>query len=327
MEESFRGRHGEERVHFSAAAGLAEDGDVAGVAAEAADIVAHPFERENDVHHADVAGVSKFFAVLREIEMADGAEAMIERDEDDVAGAREAFAVVGGMLLPVAGDESAAVKPDHDGTLCVVVDARRPDVEAKTVFVLDAVVPVKQPGVFVVGPAAARGLRRDPAVLHRAANAGPWLGLCGSHETRGAFGAGAVGNSLEGVNADVRVAADFAGGGFDDVGFVGGDDGGAFCRASVGRRSCVYFFGGEEVRGGGAGEDRCGLDQGAASELGHVVVPFFAVRTFSRSRVGAEARWRGECITSTDVGARLVSSGLRRGRRGPGRGGDVRGRG
>src|SRR5580698_11597511 len=134
MEEPFRGRHGEERVHFSAAAGLAEDGDVAGVAAEAADVVAHPLERENDVHHADVAGVSKFFAELREIEMADGAEAMIERDEDDVAGAREAFAVVGGMLLSIAGDESAAVKPDHDGTLCVVVDARRPDVEAKAVF-------------------------------------------------------------------------------------------------------------------------------------------------------------------------------------------------
>jgi translation initiation factor 2 alpha subunit (eIF-2alpha) len=42
--------------------------------------------------------------------------------EDDVAGAGEAFAVVGGMLLPIAGNESASVEPDHDGTFCVVVD-------------------------------------------------------------------------------------------------------------------------------------------------------------------------------------------------------------
>ncbi len=274
MEESFGARHGEQRIHFSAAAALAEDGDVAGVAAEAADVFLHPFERENNVEHADVAGVGVFFAVLRKIEMTDGAEPMIERDEDDIAGAREAFAVVRRMLLAVAGDEAAAVEPDHDGTFGVVVDGRRPDVEAEAVFVLDAVVPVEQPGVFVVGPAGARALRRNVAVLHGAADAGPRLGLCGRHETRGGFGAGAIRDAFEGVDAVVGVAADFAGGGLDDVGFVGGDDGGAFCGAGVGGCGwrgvsvCVCGESRKKIRCGGAGDQRCGLDQSAASEFG-----------------------------------------------------------
>src|SRR5580704_135932 len=235
MEQSFRGGHGEERDHFSAAAGLAENGDVAGVAAEAADVFLHPFERENDVELADVAGVFVFFAVLREIEIADGAEAMIYGNEDDVVVAGEIFAVVGGMLLAAAGDEATAVKPDHDGAFGVVVDGWRPHVEVEAVFVLNAVGPVEHPGVFVVGPAGARGLRRDVAVLHGAAQAGPWLGFGGSHETRGAFGAGAEGDAFEGVDAVAGVAADFAGGGFDDVGFTGGDDGGGGGRGGVWR--------------------------------------------------------------------------------------------
>ncbi len=175
-----------------------------------------------------------FFAVLREIEIADGAEAMIDGDEDDVVVAREIFAVVGGMLLAASGDVTAAVEPNHDGAFGVVVDGRRPHVEVEAVFVLDAVGPVEHPGVFVFGPAGARGLRRDVAVLHGAAQAGPWLGLGGRHETRGAFGAGAEGDAFEGVDAVAGVAADFAGGGFDDVGFVGGDDGGGLWWAGVG---------------------------------------------------------------------------------------------
>src|SRR5690348_8817920 len=115
MEESLCARHGEERVHFSAAAGLAEDGDVGGIAAKAADIFLHPFERKNNVELADVAGVFEFFAVLREIEIADGAEAMIDGDEHDVVEAREIFAVVGGVLLAATSDVAAAVKPNHDG--------------------------------------------------------------------------------------------------------------------------------------------------------------------------------------------------------------------
>ena len=53
---------------------------------------------------------------------------------------------------------------------------------------------------------------------------------------------------------------------------------------------------GEEICGGGAGEDGCGLDQGAASEFGHVIVPFcvfcgenvfsFAHRSWSRDASG-----------------------------------------
>ncbi len=246
--------------------------------------------------------------------------------------AREIFAVVGGVLLAASGDVSAAVKPNHDGAFTVVVDARRPHIEVEAVFVLDAVGPVEHPGVLVFGPTGACGLGRDVAVLHGAAQAGPWLGLGGGHETRGAFGAGAEGDAFEGVDAVAGVAADFSGGGFDDVGFAGGGDGGAGGGAGVGRgrrlRSCFRVQVGDEVCGGGAGEDGCGLDQGTASELGHVIVPYFVVKTFSRLRVGTVARRRRECITSTDVGARLVSSATRRQvRRGPGRGGGVRGRG
>ena len=99
--------------------------------------------------------------------------------------------------------------------------------------------------------------------MHRAAQAGPLLRFW-DHETRGAFGAGAVGDPFESVNAVARVAADLAGGGFDDVGFAGGDDGGAFLMQGSGG-ACIWRFTlavlvGEEICGGGAGEDRCGLN-------------------------------------------------------------------
>lgn len=49
MEESARGRHRHQRRRLTAAAGLAEDRDAVGIAAEALDVVAHPRERRDEI--------------------------------------------------------------------------------------------------------------------------------------------------------------------------------------------------------------------------------------------------------------------------------------
>ena len=59
MEEPLRGRHREQRSHFAAAAGLAEDRDGVGIAAELGDVLANPFESVQDVEHAHVARLRK----------------------------------------------------------------------------------------------------------------------------------------------------------------------------------------------------------------------------------------------------------------------------
>jgi hypothetical protein len=52
-------RHGHQRDHLAAAARLAERRDVAGIAAEGRDVVAHPLQGQDQIQVADIAAVGE----------------------------------------------------------------------------------------------------------------------------------------------------------------------------------------------------------------------------------------------------------------------------
>ena len=82
--------HRHQRGALRAAARLPEDRDAARVAAELLDVVAHPAQREDEVEDADVAGVGELVAAeLRQIEVPERVETMVDGDDDDVATAAE----------------------------------------------------------------------------------------------------------------------------------------------------------------------------------------------------------------------------------------------
>ena len=91
---------------------------LAGIAAEGRDVVPHPRQREDDVLHADVAGIGPLLATaeIREVEEAEQVEAVRNRDDDDVLLAREVGAVVEQPVAGAAG-EAAAVQPHHHGSI------------------------------------------------------------------------------------------------------------------------------------------------------------------------------------------------------------------
>ena len=94
VKEPLRRRHREQSRHLTAAARLAEDRDVACVAAELRDVGADPLERVHDVEHADVAGLREVAAAeLREMGEAEHVQAVVDGDDHDVAAAREVGAV------------------------------------------------------------------------------------------------------------------------------------------------------------------------------------------------------------------------------------------
>ena len=176
----------------------------------------------------------------REIEIAENVEAVVEADNDDVATTREVFTFVGLEFLARACGEAATVEPNHDRAFAIVVDGGSPDVDTETVFTWLAVVPFEHEGGLVAIPTGAYGLRRDFAVIERAANAGPRRRFGGRHETSRAGGSGGVGNAFEDVNAVVGVTADFSCGGFDDVGFSS-DGGEVCCEEPAGGLAAVAF--------------------------------------------------------------------------------------
>ena len=120
------------------AGGLAEEGDVVGVAAEGCDVAADPGDGGGLVHQAVVAGgvVGRLGGEFGEGEEAEDAEAVVHGDDDDAA-MREELAVLA-ILGGAAGGEAAAVDPDHDGQaggfLAGLGVVGRPDVEGEAVL-------------------------------------------------------------------------------------------------------------------------------------------------------------------------------------------------
>ena len=133
MEQALAGRHRHHGRDLSAAAGLAEDRHVARVAAELADIVAHPFERRDEIEHAGVGSVRKLRQQLAEIKEAERIQPMVNRHHDHVAAPRQPRAVEHAAGAGEGG-EIAAVEPDHHRALAAVAQAGRPDVQSETVL-------------------------------------------------------------------------------------------------------------------------------------------------------------------------------------------------
>ena len=218
MEQAFgRGRR-KERRRLRAAAGLAEDHHARRVAAERRDVVAHPPERRDHVHHAAHAGVLERLRCTGRDQMrvAEAREPVVHGDDDHVAEERQLAAVVH-RAVGGAGRPAAAVKRHQHGAPAVVPDARRPDVERQAVFAHAADADVAIPGdeLRVVGAVARRRLRGDRAVAHRVACAHPGRRLARRHEAVGAGRVGAVRNPAEHLDAGVRHAAHHAVGGLD----------------------------------------------------------------------------------------------------------------
>ncbi len=91
LEQPFRGRHRHQRADFTAAARLAEQRHVLRIAAERRDVVANPFERGNDVQLPHVTRRRVLLAAdARQIQVAEHAEPMVDRDDDHVVLAPQA---------------------------------------------------------------------------------------------------------------------------------------------------------------------------------------------------------------------------------------------
>ena len=113
---------------------MPEDRDVAGIAAELGDVIAHPLEGQDQIELADIAGIDEIGrAELGEVEVSKRVQAMIDGDDDDVALAGETLAV-GFDFVAGAARIGAAVEPHHDRALAVVAEARGPDIEVQAVF-------------------------------------------------------------------------------------------------------------------------------------------------------------------------------------------------
>ena len=81
-------------AHFAPPPDWPKMRDVARVAAEARDVVAHPAQREHEVEHAGVAGVGELGpAESAQIQVPERVQAVVDGDDDDVAAARQPRAV------------------------------------------------------------------------------------------------------------------------------------------------------------------------------------------------------------------------------------------
>lgn len=129
MEQPGCGRHRHQAADLPAATRLAEDSDVAGITAEGRDVVADPLQCLDEVEQSDIARVCIVGRELRELEVAEQIEAVIQGDNHDVAlvGQPRAVEYVAGARK---ARKVAAVKPDHHRTLAAISDCRGPDTKA-----------------------------------------------------------------------------------------------------------------------------------------------------------------------------------------------------
>ena len=118
--------HGQQRADAHRPGRLAEDGDVAGIAAEGADVVPHPLQRGDLVEQAAI-GVS-----VAEIEEPIGADPVVDGHADDAV-AGETAAVIPGRRTRAVIREHPARDPHHH-RLPGRPEVGRPDVEGQAVL-------------------------------------------------------------------------------------------------------------------------------------------------------------------------------------------------
>ena len=161
VEQPACGRGAEQGAHRGRTGRLAEDGDVARVAAEGPNVAGYPLQRGDPVLDGEVA------ARAGVVEEAERAEPVVERHHGHAALDERTAVPVRHGRRPV--EEAAAVDPDHDRLAGLRVQGGRPDVEVEA--------------VLARGRAEVRagvdGLDRGVAEVRRVAHAVPgggWLG-------------------------------------------------------------------------------------------------------------------------------------------------------
>ena len=193
MEQSTRQRCRHQLLHRHATGAFAEDGDIAAVAAEGADIPLHPFQRGDHVEHAVVGdgSASGFFGQQRMRERTETPKAIVERDNDDAA-LRELRAVIE-FGAARAIHEPATMYPHHHGPPGVVREVLREHVEREAVLaggkLADAIVGI------------GHLLHADVAILRGVAHAIPLCGRDGRLPAQRANRRGSVRDALEGKHA------------------------------------------------------------------------------------------------------------------------------
>src|SRR5258708_24177160 len=161
----------------------------------------------------------------------------MERDHDHVATAAQSFCIIGTMFLVGSRHEGAAVQPNHNWTLLVVVHSWRPKIHAQAVLTLNPVVVAEKPGFFIVVPGPAWTLRTDSTVLHGAANPGPWFGFLRRLKAPASFRRLTVGNAFVDEDSVPDIAPDLSSGGFGNRVLVGRDN-----REFAGRSGLTGIF-------------------------------------------------------------------------------------
>ena len=201
MEEPLRGRHRKQCRNLPATARLAKHHHVARVAAKLCDVVAHPFERKDDVEHAGVAGAGKVRpARVFERGESQHVEPMIDRDDHDVAASREVGAF-GDRRRSRTSGEASAMTPEHHRALAAITNRRRPHVENEAVFALRRKAGCCDCSRRCVAPNTRLALRCTRPVVDRVAHAGPLRRSDRGHEPVLARGTGAVRNPLEDLDS------------------------------------------------------------------------------------------------------------------------------
>src|SRR5262249_13131527 len=163
---------------------LAEDQYLVRIAAEDADVVTHPLQRGHEVLLPSVGGVCEIRSTdFGQIKIAQRVQPVIDGHRDDVLTQRQSRAVIAGRAAR-ALIKTAAVDPDHDGTLAPVIDSTSPDVEVETVFAGIASVgrPKDAEKLSLLLAARTVRLRRVMTEFKRVAHASPRFGRLWRHE-------------------------------------------------------------------------------------------------------------------------------------------------
>ena len=247
MKQSLGRRHRHQDRRLGPAARLAEHQHPRRIAAEGRGVLAHPGQGGDDIHHAHRARLGEPRRLIGQVQIAEGAQAVVDGDHHTIAEARQGLAVEAWRIAGAA-IEAAAVDMHQHRPLGARRQSRGPQVEHQTVLAHSAGLDVEHDQAAVVVDAAVGHLRRDLAVVQPVLDAGPGRRRGRRHEAVLAGGVGAVADALEHLHPTGGDAPHLALGGLDHRKDVGGGD--------RPRRS----GGGKAPHADGGGQDRSTMD-------------------------------------------------------------------
>ena len=133
---------------------------------------------------------------------------MVERHHHCIAPLCQRVAVKRRQIVSRTCREAAAVQPDEHRPTTPIADTGRPDIEAKAILALDAVVPLEDERLFVVQAPRSLVLRRHRTIGARAAYAAPGARRDRRAKAIRATRVGAIGYALEGQDTVLLIAGD-----------------------------------------------------------------------------------------------------------------------